>query len=1209
MFSPNDNDDNDDEMKTAMTTERQLIRDETNGGRCSVVGLVPESIVQYLSSSSKGIMTDGHYCGIVHQNCIRIWKQRISTLSEPLDEQQGKEEEEGVIELVHPSFKEDTFHVGWTVHQNVLWVYVCPTKSGTLCVWTLPSSLDSFYNSSCNAHVLLPLYEQERITSLHVAFNKAVYLGTNQNSMWIAVPQSCPLELRARRLLNSLHQSSSLTSTLSSLFFTTTAATQPKLFSQDDVVKSFYIQESNNTIVTDYKKQKLNQGPSFVLAITKKGWTQVWKITNNDSSFKEQFLFAHDLKKHVTNNQSDDGNDVWNVSNATIDDQNTFLVAIQNITKGKVYILKCAFNTTEKTIRMFNAVSLTRFSKESIQSNKLSCAGLILQSSSNMAYSLWQQEQQQEQRIHPVTLTSIQWTKNGETKIQDYDLPPSILPSIVHNAMTKDIITDGCLFMSTSGVIANAEMIVRQQGEDTHQDSMEQLQLLTSHLSSAFQIHLRSSSSTININDLPQSILSCNSSSLLSQAILQVAKQQTMAMSSNGKNSQASTSSITLLQQIKDLLETHTSFINFCIHAGIYKKCNMVCKLALRDLGEIMYSIGCMCSYWQMEVEQQHQQEQQDEIQFKQKEIRHLITNHFNNAKIGDSQNVDTNIVLDFVDTFLGDLQNSIFQYLYEPKNGDDDYKDKNAWTVISGEKDLLSMNDDDDDEFSIIHKFAMDQFTSLLGIVIHFTIEYRNDKSEKLYDVIILNESEDSHNGWGDLIQSAPWTSQSKLLELIQLQLQYVMDQNSNEENFEMYADVIPTFASTLLGGYLDIPSKQRDEKLYHEAKRIAISAVQSTQNKRVALLQESLEFQLSLQHAYFEGIVSLAHPFTFSNDMKSDNVDLFTILSDINRTDKDNGKMDNPYYSLLKNRTDFETGYPFTNYVLWWYSNRGLYGNVLQLGKCCPEILQEFLKSDAGLSNFLWIHQMRERSYSDATSSLIKLISNGFTAFGTKFEDENKRCSLQDRKLVLSLAKLSATAAASTLAKETKLEDREQTAIIDDNLQLVHAQSIIMDLLQRKEMCDTSKTDYAMDADELLSFSLENIAKLSDVDDKVTVAIVGISIAKVSSEKALNAARVWRLVIEQDMNTWKLLLQNDLEMSDKQRARYVSDTVLYSLAKEYYLTPTSSSNSLDNVVCFKHNPLVSQKAVEAIEVNYPGLRDLLKSVVHMSGSELITQ
>mmetsp|Transcript_15258 Transcript_15258/g.22646 ORF Transcript_15258/g.22646 Transcript_15258/m.22646 type:complete len:533 (-) Transcript_15258:232-1830(-) len=512
---------------------------------------------------------------------------------------------------------------------------------------------------------------------------------------------------------------------------------------------------------------------------------------------------------------------------------------------------------------------------------------------------------------------------------------------------------------------------------------------------------------------------------------------------------------------------------------------------------------------------------------------------------------------------------------------------------------------------------FALHQISSILCMALRFAIKYRHDRSEILYDLAPPSSSFSDAAVASSTRKSDHWTSGSEILHVIMNQLKFIHQSSSSlssktslvsgsdsttttpfaeYRNIKVHVDVL---AEVLLNGFYDKLTRSKnenEEQLYDEAKKLAIPLVRAYGRKEDDT-DEKRALKMSLIHAYFDGIVNICHDnhhrchrgrksgAPSDNDDDKNPYDLYPMLSSPLEDDPSG------LYTAVNQAVDFGSKLTFRRFVLRWYTDRGLYANVLDLGAVCPDVLAQCLEEDGRLREYRWIHFVRTGDYQGATSCLVGLGSGG------------NDLSVEENKLLLSLGKI-----ASKIAKadeDGSMDDGKKTLeerIIDNNLTLIHAQEMLRDSATMMEHDDLRKFEHAIPANELLQIAIDQGMAVNNVEEKVGCLVVGLAIAETIQDRSPNegawsAAQVWINSIVSDTETWKNLANGDRSLiSDEERRRFIAGTVFYEVASQYY--GSKREPNLD--IGFLNNRAVKEQIVAKLSLDQQTVALLVAAAEH---------
>ena len=507
--------------------------------------------------------------------------------------------------------------------------------------------------------------------------------------------------------------------------------------------------------------------------------------------------------------------------------------------------------------------------------------------------------------------------------------------------------------------------------------SEEMVDILTSHLINAFDNYEQRQHVVENLElTLHQSIVASDTATLsfaVSAASDHLTNKRIGSESSSSSLPRSSavfsaaSFTASALQTIDLKMKQHKSFVDFLVHAGVYKRVDLRGRMKVRDHGEMIYAIGVLLTLWQDELEDIRQKED-------------VGDGSYQSSMIDDEKILEVSQKLRSIDDTVTDFPNFLFVLIRSFGFKEDRYVEKEVpWPLF--------------------------QICQLISGAIEGAISFRNEQSVMIYDL----KPDSDEVGWGQQTSRSfeggcfPWTSRSKILSVLP-QVLRVYD----EGNFEKSGVIIRSLGRILLDGYRDITPKLRDEMEYHEAKGLVVSLARKFCPSASGNPTDDLAFQLSVQYGYFAGIVESCQNNISSDGSFSDEYDLRSILQICTSTSSTNNSIDDPYYALSQIQ-DQETGLSFAKFVFRWFTDRNMVGRVLTLGKACPSILSEYMQEDARLSGYRWIQCIDNGQYKDASSCLKNLVSEGTSIL---CENVDSGPSIEDRRLVSSLVKLSSLA-----------------------------------------------------------------------------------------------------------------------------------------------------------------------------------------------------
>ena len=406
----------------------------------------------------------------------------------------------------------------------------------------------------------------------------------------------------------------------------------------------------------------------------------------------------------------------------------------------------------------------------------------------------------------------------------------------------------------------------------------------------------------------------------------------------------------------------------------------------------------------------------------------------------------------------------------------------------------------------------------------------YREERANISYD-IPLNSKPPMVGSNSDDNQSTKvpvWTSHPVLQDIFGDLLQHWKMQKNVQVLPPKTVEVIIT---TALESFADSAASLNSERatgMYAQIKAMSIPLIrtlhpplQGVPKKEQASKDDILAFQLSVQHDYYEAICEIAHDHE-------------------NKHDKAHFRLEPLLQSSTQcQSTDYESGLSFGQFVLQWYSSRGLFGHTILYGRQCPEQdLNYILRNEERLRQYQWIQAIHRGDFDSAATSLLSQ------------SDKSHQVTLSQTKLSLSLAKL----ANNVVLKESQSqqaagESREQT--IDNRLELVGVQK---ELLGDGE---SHSEEHLWSANRLLSLALDKAdqtissTSAKPKEDAIRYCYLGLLTCLTYENKdnqRRNAAQVWAKSIEVDWDSlWKDWFRSSNNLSSTVLAETVLDNTVF--------------------------------------------------------------
>ena len=1230
--------------------DRQLLRSKT--ACASVAGLLPSAFgnrpdliasshlggidsasgLAYIVTSSNDIVEDSSPSATIY-----IWKQDIVSLSEDI----APSDDAPILEFTHPhgwdngnkSNNDNDSDNGKTKKMVVLTPsfsgsnYTSSSSSqkrndnaysGMSLYWASPDGNICYWNDisesgrGCDVSTSLPLEDGESIT--FIAFHEAtgagsILAGTSMKRTFHVWKNTRPLELQARLLLSDDlkgggggqdgdgEASQGILGGLYSKIFT---PSKPKRSRVDDGMVSLKAKPSivgvfnyaiSKQMFSPTKRSKHyhpnRDSPSFIYTVASDGSVDTWTlkfdteegiylarhigIINVSSSIVLELNSGESLKEAI-------------IVDADIDtrsDSASIVACVKATVSGaaegkhicRYYMVHLPIDVESGLVKAGESIWLSRYAYDAIssRSNPVVCAGLVTAFEQvegeyyPVVYSVFQHMYNGGHL--PVTVSAVRFAANNSSSgsssssFVDIDLDPQVVPHIPAGALQHDSATDGCNIMCTTACIINVRATFPViTGTSTRQPTTpskvneEMVDVIAGHLFSAFQTHLRKQESQNNVlpmsprmernnrspysktsySFLPPSIMSANSVTL-SCAVVAVSTQLVDQASSS-----SDTTAIAALDVISAKVQMHQSFIQYLVHAGIYKRVTFQGRLSLRDRGEMMHAIGGLLNSWNVILEAESRSQS------------------FHEALNQEGDHKDD--ILLFGESLKG-IEQTVTLF---------------PVSLLSLQKKVIpgTMNGEASSSTSTWLLFILIKIhcESIQNVIMH-----RNEQSEKLYDI---SHSEDTSASVYHENGASPWTSSEDALfnveyTLQSLQIAAAENKNATEilqQMKEVLGEPVEQLVSNMLEGHKDIPSSKRNEAKYDNAKNLSYVLL-------TAFCSTEVAFELSLAHAHFLGVVELCHE-NSKHGKYNPNFDLIPLIDDSHSEKK-----------AFTDSIDLESGLSFQKYVFRWHADQGLFGTLLQLGKHCQSVLSEYMEEDERLSHLRWIQNVKTGHFSKAATGLMSLSSEGLVAF----KDKSGKKSLQNRQLVLSLARLSAMT-----SQENSAQLKNVQTMAEENLDLYTAQESLADMVDSYDVCSR-----VMAPDTLMDVAMDLIKSTKNTEDKVRAALAGLTIAKAmssissvdNSTRQSHIAKVWASAIDIEMQRWLDILEQWSLLSDNDRASRVGNTVFYNMAAQYYSEPLAKKNDEAGFT------IVQEEVLRLLEIHQDGFSQMLSSTLSYCG------
>lgn len=591
--------------------------------------------------------------------------------------------------------------------------------------------------------------------------------------------------------------------------------------------------------------------------------------------------------------------------------------------------------------------------------------------------------------------------------MKEIDLPYRQIPSLLPNTLIKDVVTHGCTMLASSGLGIRVRVATedahllqyRPQKQQTTDKSANQytknpatINTLVSHLQSTFFVSYNHANST-NIR-LPPSLKEAHPLDL-EDAIVTVATNLQKKNVVGGGMQQA----VSL-----DLFEWHQSYIRLLQQSGIYRSLSPRCKWRLLSIGQEIVVYLEILTQQNLSSPLRKRMERLD---WEQEHMSSLQS--YNIAEWLNGVSEDT----------LLEPQNNFSGKGYPPKT-------EQLWN-------------------------------SWMSIAVDLSMSYRYEKAD-MYDIYPEKIPEITTDGIGNSENgdiSPVWTSHSSLQKVFLRQIKYW---SVNVDAARANGETTDLVIQAALQSFADTAESLRStdsKKQYADIKSLAVLLLRRINGMGEEKNNEDLAFELSVKHAYFDGICQIAFDHECRPDHESFKLEsLFDFFSD-------------------NAAVDYETGLAFGPFVLQWHVDRELLGHTMKYGmRNCPDVLRRLTASDERLRSYQWIQPSYHGDYAAAAECLI---SNSDT--------------LEEAKWSLSMAKLTnhivMKESSSLMDDDKKNEAVKRHKRIENQLELIKAQEILFQTNNR------NKTGVAEEGEEARTFGDDMPLSLLSTEELLTISL----------------------------------------------------------------------------------------------------------------------
>jgi len=271
--------------------------------------------------------------------------------------------------------------------------------------------------------------------------------------------------------------------------------------------------------------------------------------------------------------------------------------------------------------------------------------------------------------------------------------------------------------------------------------------------------------------------------------------------------------------------------------------------------------------------------------------------------------------------------------------------------------------------------------------------------------------------------------------------------------------------------------PSQSAEESVDSRIEFVKIQKSGISLLRLVSDGHDELAFELCVQYRYFDGLCELSVAHEKKRDARSYSLDpLFET-------------MDGP---------DSRSGWTFSQHVLQWHTDRGLYGQVINYGRHSIADLNRIMEKNAKLRQYRWIPIVRQGYFGQATATLLE-----------NCKEDN---GLHSNQWALSMAKLT-----NKLIPVRNQQSKNQQLKIERALDLVDAQQMLLD--NPRHNCPI------LSPDELAELAMKKLGGSFDRDNSVRLAFIGLTICNFMDDKQTaleQTSRIWAECLLSDAAQW---------------------------------------------------------------------------------------
>jgi hypothetical protein len=347
-----------------------------------------------------------------------------------------------------------------------------------------------------------------------------------------------------------------------------------------------------------------------------------------------------------------------------------------------------------------------------------------------------------------------------------------------------------------------------------------------------------------------------------------------------------------------------------------------------------------------------------------------------------------------------------------------------------------------------------------ILSVSLDTALTFRDEYLETMYDIV------------SEEMPEPLWLSHPFMREMLRRQLSHWRAAPESVPSLPVIELVAKTAMLSCSEG---ISASESRKEEFAKIQRSAINVLRMVNGG-----DDELAFDLCIQYEYFEGLceISVAH------ERKRDG-HKYTL---------------DPLFNRMQG-SDLLNGMTFSQFVLQWHTDRGLFGHVINYGRHSIPDLNLIMDRNHRLRQYRWIPALRQKYYGKATDFFLENCQ------------ENKE--LKTTKWALSMAKL-----ANKLVPSQNQQVHERQLNIEKTLELVNAQQMLLgaEVVEKKD-------EILLPANELIELAVNKLVETYDMQARVRLAMVALAVCASLDDYNLAheyTTRIWAECLLSNLATW---------------------------------------------------------------------------------------